>query len=190
MILTVFFSIVGGINKTFAADNNSSAKGNFFSVLFEKIASILGLDKTKVQEAANQAKTEMKLSGTPPTIKEGGTNPNRPENLDPTKMMEERLALAVKNGKITEAQRTAIITEVTAVMKKYTLDNSATLEERKTAMEKQQTELKEWAKSQGIDEQYVVFGFGNGGEKGQGKAPNDNNREGNRQQGKPPQESN
>lgn len=84
---------------------------------------------------------------------------------------EERLTQAVKDGKITEDQKTKILAKFKehmadkkAVHEKF---NNMTYEERKAAKETKHKELKTWAEENGIDMQ-VLFGV-MGHERGMGK---------------------
>jgi len=65
----------------------------------------------------------------------------------------ERLAAAVKDGKLTEAQATLIknkVIEITAAHEAVIKDNTLTKEERKTLMEKERADLKAWAEENDI----------------------------------------
>ena len=82
----------------------------------------------------------------------------------------------VKENKITEKQKTAILAKHLELQKtRETTDwANKTPAERKTAMEKQRADLESWAKSQGIDTSYLQFGLGSGmmggrGGKGMGR---------------------
>lgn len=121
----------------------SSANQNepFYSQLIDRIASAFGLDKTKVKTVVDQLHTEKKQE-MDAKMKKGMTT---------------RLDAAVKAGKLTEAQKAAII-------KKMDEEKAnMTTKERKTAMEKKRTDMEAWAKSQGIDPSYLKFGMGRRG---------------------------
>lgn len=87
-----------------------------------------------------------------------------------------RLAQAVTNGKLTQAQAdliTAKSAELKASMEAdRTANQTLTQEERKAKMEAKQTSLKKWATANGIPEQYLRFvgggGKGFGGPMGHG----------------------
>jgi hypothetical protein len=79
------------------------------------------------------------------------------------KKFEERLDQAVKDGKLTEAQKTLILNkrkELSNEMKgKLESFKSMAPEERKAAMQKQHQELEEWAKQNSIDLTWLMHGF-------------------------------
>jgi len=151
----------------------------FFESLISKIAAIFGFNKGKVSTVVNEAKKSRSTEEPPlsprPTGMEG-TPPQRPSGSPsgvPGEGQTDKLAQAVKDGKITEAQKVAILAKLEEVRK---ANNPETMKkmtdaERKTAMEAQKTELEAWATSQGIDVQYVTMGMmgsGPGGRGGQG----------------------
>ncbi|MDO8497679.1 MAG: hypothetical protein Q7S61_04000 [bacterium] len=72
-----------------------------------------------------------------------------------------RLDQLVKDGKITTAQKQAIVDELAALKKKYDPSNLKTMtqDERKKQFQAQQDEIKSWAQSQGIDISYLRSGF-------------------------------
>src|SRR3989344_1136105 len=78
------------------------------------------------------------------------------------KRMEEKLTQDVKDGKITEAQKQAIIKKFTEMKSSVKPESfkDMTAEERKKAMENKRTELKSWAESQGIDPNHILQRFG------------------------------
>jgi len=86
---------------------------------------------------------------------------------------EERLTKLVANGKITEAQKTAILAELTTLKTTYGADalKGLTEQERMKKLQEMRTALKTWAKAQGIEIGFVMPEIpGNG--QGQPK-PND-----------------
>lgn len=80
---------------------------------------------------------------------------------------EERLTQAVKDGKLTEAQKTKILDKIKSEQSFMDSLKDKTQAERKTAMDQHRTELQQWAKDNGIDEKYVMMG-GPGGRGGHG----------------------
>ncbi|MBI2465163.1 hypothetical protein HYV64_03410 [Candidatus Shapirobacteria bacterium] len=70
----------------------------------------------------------------------------------------------VKEGKITDAQKTTILTKHAELQKAHesTDWSTKTIAERQSQMEKSRTDLETWAKDQGIDISYLRFGFGGG----------------------------
>lgn len=117
---------------------------NFFSSLVDKIAQTFNLDRTKVESVVagvrNEHRAEMR------------------EKLE--EHVGNRLDTAVKNGKITEAQKQAILAKLAETKKNFNPDafKNMTPEERKAAMEKQRADLQAWAKSQGIDPSFIMMG--------------------------------
>lgn len=74
---------------------------------------------------------------------------------------EERLTQLVSEGKLTEAQKTAIIAKHAEMeaQRESMKDSFETMtqEERKATMEKHRVELEAWATEQGIDSKYLMF---------------------------------
>lgn len=83
---------------------------------------------------------------------------------------EQRLSDLVTAGKITQAQKELVLSK----QKELEANRQASFEalkdktqaERRAAMEAQRTELEAWAKANGIDAQYLMFGHGKGGHRG------------------------
>ena len=156
----------------YAADSGFKG-GNFFSGLVEFISQKLGIDKTKVQSAVQEYQQQKKATITPrPTM-------SSQQQQDAEK---KRLDLLVSQGKITQDQENAIITELKAMMAKYPFDKNATQDQRKTQITNMQNELKAWLQSpqgQEIDQTYVlpmlrrggVGGRMNGNFRGRGPKP-------------------
>lgn len=94
-------------------------------------------------------------SGTPMPTPSGGMKRTQKDMLA---MDEERLTKLVEEGKITEAQKTAILAELKTIREKYSFESMKDLtdEERKKKMQEMQETLMAWAKEQSIDESYVV----------------------------------
>jgi hypothetical protein len=84
------------------------------------------------------------------------------------KRFEERLSQLVKDGKITEEQKTKILeyhkTRQAALEAAKESFKDKTDEERKAAMDKQREADKKWAADNGIEEQYLMPG-------GEGRGP-------------------
>ncbi|MEI7653573.1 MAG: hypothetical protein WCJ70_04885 [bacterium] len=74
--------------------------------------------------------------------------------------MSDRLTQLVKDGKITEAQKKLIIVKHAEMQKKMQSQKDAmkdkTHAERKALMDAKRAELEQWAKSNGIDAQYLL----------------------------------
>ena len=133
------------------------------SGMITKLAQKLGVSETQVKSAfdelRNEHETEMKAN------------------------MNTKLTTLVSEGKITEAQKAAIIAKMEELKSKMEANRETfknlTPEERKTKMTAEKTELETWAKSQGIDLSILPFGkfgekvrgtfeYGHGGGRGHG----------------------
>jgi hypothetical protein len=99
---------------------------------------------------------------------------NRTEKIAVVKKaIESKLDQAVKDGKITEAQKQAIIAKQDELAKQHEANHeklhAMTPEERKTAMDAKKAELEKWAKDNNIDVQNLKgiiggpFGLKHGG---------------------------
>ena len=138
---------------------------NFFSGFFQhKSHSASGGQEQNQQQGPNQ-----------PAPSVSGTGENAPSGMiqqpsgtpEFSSMQQRRLSYLVQQGKITQAQADAILAE----------------------LQKVQTELKTWADSEGINEQYVLGGpmggMGQGQSGQQGGFQNDSNQQGGGQQFRP-----
>lgn len=85
---------------------------------------------------------------------------------DRQKHTEERLTQAVKDGKITEEQKTKILEYLKTQQSFFEGLKDKTDEERHKAMETHKEEVKKWASDNGIDLKYVM-----GGGPGMGRGP-------------------
>lgn len=116
------------------------------SSLVDKIATKFNLNKSDVQQVFDQQKTEMQAQ--------------REQHI------KDELAQLVKDGKLTQAQADAINAKRAEVQKAMEANRptpgTAPTAEQKAAREKQRTDLEAWAKSQGIDTQYLRFVMGHG----------------------------
>ena len=146
----VAFGIIGfgllNVQGVQAQTTSQTNNLNPFQLMIERISSVFHLDKAKVQEVVQQVHTEQQAT--------------REKQME--QRQTDRLSQLVKDGKITEAQKSAIIAKLTEIKKTFNPEISKTLSqaERKTVMDKHQAELKAWAVSQGIDPSYVMRGFG------------------------------
>lgn len=71
---------------------------------------------------------------------------------------EERLTQAVKDGKLTEAQKTRILEYIKSQQSFFDSLKDKTGAERRTAMDTHRAEVQKWAKDNGMDEKYVMMG--------------------------------
>lgn len=151
-ILTMFvvgfigYGLVGAGN---AYAQDTTARSNIFSTLVEKIAATFKLDKAKVQEVVTQVETDHRTE----------------RQAEMKKLQDERLSELVTEGKITEAQKQALIKKQAEMKAQYSSDafKNMTQEQRSAVMEKHRAEMKTWAESQGIDSQYLMQGKGGRG---------------------------
>ncbi len=74
---------------------------------------------------------------------------------------EDRLSRLVTEGKITSDQKSAILNEVSSLKVKYNLDslNTMSLTDRKKTLQSFSSDLKSWAKSQGINISLLRLGM-------------------------------
>jgi hypothetical protein len=146
------------VPSAYAQAPGAGIHSNFFQEFVQFISQKFGLDKTQVQTAVKDFRTQRKVNLTPrPTL-------TVQQIVDKDKT---RLDQLVKDGKITSDQETAIITELATLRSKYNLGSKSALtpDERKTQMTNMRNEIVSWAKSQGIDSSYVMgggIGFGGG----------------------------
>ena len=147
----------------------SQQSGGFFQGLIQFIEQKFGLDKTQVQSAVQQYKTQNGTSMTP-----------RP-TMTPQQMSDQeksRLDKLVSSGKITSAQVQAILTELSTEQSKFMSSmQNETPQQRKTTIQSMQSDLKAWAQSQNINPMYVMSFGGMRGGKGmmmRGKGGNGN----------------
>ncbi|MBI2442455.1 MAG: hypothetical protein HYV40_00930 [Candidatus Levybacteria bacterium] len=118
-----------------------------YSGLVETLAQKFGLDKAQVQTVIeeyhkdNHQKMEQKMQ----------------------ERMEDKLNQAVKDGKLTEDQKKALLEKLSSLHEEKDSEefNNMTPEERRKEMEKAHDELESWAKEQGIDlTDLMVFKMG------------------------------
>lgn len=124
------------------------------SGLIQYLSQKFNLDQTKVETAVTEYRTQ--------------------ERTDRQKQMTENYTVyldgLVKEGKITEAQKTTLLAKHSELQKSHesAAATSQSREDRRTQMDKERTDLEAWAKSQGIDISYLQFGFGGRGMMGRG----------------------
>lgn len=151
--ITLLTTVLFATPAAFAAGPSTNSSGNFFQGLISFISQKFGLDKTQVQTAINDYKTQNK-----PTPKPTLT-PDQIQAQEKT-----RLDKLVSTGKITSAQETLILAELTALRAKYdpAVFKNLTAAQRKQQLQAEQAEIKTWASANGIDPKYVMPGFGLG----------------------------
>lgn len=137
--------------KAASAQTATSPMTNFVDQLAQK----LGLEKSKVQTAVDSI------------------HKDRQAKMQQT--LETKLSQAVKDGKITDAQKKAIIAKLQELQNKHQADREnfknltqdqlkAEMEKRKAEMTQERTNLENWAKQNNLDlsvlKTYGVFGPG------------------------------
>ena len=144
-VLVILASVVPAAVPTYAA-TSTTGSGGFFAGFIHFIAQKFGLDENQVKSAANDYKSQVKQNV-------AAKFQTREEN---------RLNALVKAGKITDAQKKAILTELFTLQTKYNKSNFANLTpaQRKQKFQDEKNEIDVWAKSQNIDPKYVLPGFG------------------------------
>lgn len=132
-----------------ATQVHAQSTSNPFSNLVQMIAQKFNLDQSQVQSVVDNYKGQQKQKMV--------------QNMQQRE--QDRLNKLVQEGKITDAQKQAILSELAALKTKYNPDNFKNLsaDQRKQQIQAMETELKSWAQSQGINFAYVMPGFGMGG---------------------------
>jgi flagellar biosynthesis GTPase FlhF len=147
--LSTVAMLAGGVLAAGAASVNAQGLRNNNGGIIQRIAEHFGLDQSEVagvfQEYRAQRQTEMAAKFT--------------ENLD-------QLLAA---GKITEAQKQAILAKHEELQNNREDLINASPEDRRAAMQKNREQMQAWAQSQGLDLGQLRIGFGEMGPKGFGQ---------------------
>ncbi|MCL4354485.1 hypothetical protein M1349_03380 [Patescibacteria group bacterium] len=149
IILPVLAVVVLGVGgalvsmQAHAQTNNTPLSG-----LVQAIAQKFGLDQSQVQSVVDNYRNQQRQK--------------MQQNIQQKE--ENRLNTLVQQGKITDAQKKAILDEQAKLKNEYSPNSfkNLTPEQRKQQFQKEQDEINSWAKSQGIDPAYVMPGFGMG----------------------------
>lgn len=143
------FTIVGTLTMAGAGQVYAQTNSNPWSNLSQIIAQKFGLDQNKVQEVVDQFHQQKR--------QEMVTSMSQKH--------EEWLNALVKEGKLTEAQKTSILNKLQELKNKYNREDWKNLTplERKDQAQNEFQELKTWAQSQGIDLSYLKPGMGKWG---------------------------
>ncbi len=129
---------VYGVSQVSAATDTSSTSPQ--ASLIQKLADTFHVDKSKVQAVFDQNRTEQEAK-------------HEAE-------YETRLTQAVTDGKITSAQKDAILAENKTLKAEMDAAKDGTPAERKAAMQKVRTDAKAWASQNNIDEKWLMAGMG------------------------------
>lgn len=145
--LVILIGALAGAPSTYAQQPGIQHE-HFFQELIETIAQKFGLSTDQVRSVVSDYQTQQKQK--------------MQQNMQ--QRQEDRLSQLVKDGKITDAQKKAILDELAALKSKYNKDNfkNETSDQRKQQFQAMQDEIKSWATSQGIDPSYVMPEFGMG----------------------------
>lgn len=139
----ILASLGTGAILTVAGMGAVSAQGDSSSSLVDKLSTKFNLNKTEVQKvfdeehAARAAEHKQKL--------------------------EERLTQAVKDGKLSEEQKTKILAKFDEEKSFRELLKNKSEDERKAAMKQHRLDLQQWAADNDIDVKLLKFGHKHGG---------------------------
>ncbi|MBI4130246.1 hypothetical protein HY468_02945 [Candidatus Roizmanbacteria bacterium] len=124
-----------------------NATVNTYPTIVQKLVDRFGLNAEEVQQVFDEERDE--------------------HHAKMQEMMESRLTEAVTNGELTEEQKQLILQKQEEMQTEREQNREVfqnmTDEERRTAMEEKHDELEAWAKSNGIDLQYLMFQMKAGG---------------------------
>ena len=134
-------STLVAVPAAFAQDQQAGTNQGFFSKLVQRIEQFFGYQSP--QNPQPQTNFPTPPNGTPMPTPSGIPPTGMPQGGPQGFSGEARLTQLVQEGKITDAQKAAILREQQTIQAKI-----------QAAMD----ELKAWAKAQGIDESYVTFG--------------------------------
>lgn len=130
----------------------ASAANNSQDTLASKIATKFNLKQDDVQNVIDQNRTEHHAQ----------------MRADMNTKLTDRLAQAVKDGKLTEDQKTKILQHFDSEEGFFETLKDKTDAERRTAMQAHRDEEQKWAKDNGIDLSFLMPGVGHRGGFGRG----------------------
>lgn len=143
----VIAGVVGaGATATHAASNTTTARPNRLANLVTAIAQKFNLNQADVQKIFDEQHTQTQQE----------LKARQAEQL------KERLAQAVKDGKLTQAQANLVTAKHAELKAFHESLKDKTPEETRTAMDAKKTELQQWAKTNNIPEQYLMGPMGGG----------------------------
>ena len=148
---SVALASIAGVGVVSAATNtNPTTDGQ--STLIDKIATKFHLNKTDVKAVFDENRAT--------------------HEADRQKANETRLDQAVKDGKITSAQKTLILSKQSEMKAEMKADHDSTGDktgaERKAEMDTKRAEIEKWATDNNIPIEYLHLGGGHGGPHGPG----------------------
>lgn len=121
-------------SKALAADSTATGRDS----LIQKLADTFHVDKSKVEAVFNEHRA------------------TRQAEADTS--YQERLSAAVKDGKLTEAQKSAVLTEHAKLKAQAETAAAKTGDERRTAMKSVRDAAEDWAKANSIDVKWLLGG--------------------------------
>ena len=122
-------SLIGGILFS-AMSVGAQTPSEGTQTIIQRIAQRFNLNETDVQKVFEEQRDE--------------------HHAQMKKNLEEKLTQAVKDGKITEVQKTAILNKFSEIKTNKPDFKNMTPDQRKQAMDQKKTELENWAKENGL----------------------------------------
>lgn len=142
IIIVTLILVLGGV-AVFGVTQAAAQSPTPFTNLIQKLSQRFNLKEADVKAVFDEAKSE------------------RQSQMQVK--FAERLTQLVKDGKLTEAQKQAVIVKHKELQEKHKQNweqfKNLTPQQRSDFMQKQRTELETWAKAQGIDLN-LIFGVG------------------------------
>lgn len=146
LILTAF-AVTMGIAMSTTVNAQEATMYINKETLIDRITKVFKLNETEVNKVATDFRTE--------------------KQAERTKLLEEKLTQLVKDGKITNDQKTKILAKHKEMQENrptFEEMQNMTKEERRAEKQARRAELEEWAQANGIDMQYLfMLGRGNKG---------------------------
>lgn len=140
VLLTTAAVIGAGVMVSQTATAQEAIQGEQLTQIVERIAQKLNMQPSQVQLVLDEMRSEK-------------------QTMMQTHL-EERLTQSVTDGKISEAQKAAILAKHAEMQTRMETLKDLTPEERKTEMQKIHEEMGSWAESNGIDFPFAGFGRG------------------------------
>ena len=137
-----------------ATPSETMARPNHMASLVTALSKKFNLNQVDVQKLFDEQRTQM----------------HQERETKHAEQLKTRLAQAVTNGKLTQAQADLITTKQAELKTLMESLKDKTETERQAAMKTKMNELKQWATTNGIPEQFAAFGpmGGHGGGRGPG----------------------
>lgn len=142
-LLILFFGLVVSFFVVYTAGKVYADDLDRHPLIIEKLVERFGLDKKEVRKVFDEEREERRRQ------KEA--------------LFEERLSQAVREGKISEEQKKAILAKKKEIEANREESKNLSWEERREKMEACREEMKVWAKEKGIDLTFLPMLLGRGG---------------------------